>query len=145
MAKFVTTNMVRVNFSAKPEFFELLPLAALLQNNEIDEELANIATNLLVVLAQTMTIEKYIPCAIEAIRKVAKCPSWSARALIADFLPIFVFYNMATINAQKSWVVEVSSFAIYILINFTNTKLLLTQEYRKQEFLFNMSTCWIQK
>ncbi|KAJ8931970.1 hypothetical protein NQ314_015068 [Rhamnusium bicolor] len=101
--------MVRVNFSARPEFFKLLPLAALLQNSETDEELANIATNLLVVLAQTMTIEKYIPCAIDAIKKVAECPSWSARGVIAEFLPIFVFYNMATINAQKHWVLEVSS------------------------------------
>ncbi|XP_018576290.1 proteasome activator complex subunit 4 [Anoplophora glabripennis] len=115
VAKFVTTNMVRVNFSAKPEFFELLPLAALLQNNEIDEELANIATNLLVVLAQTMTIEKYIPCAIGAIRKVANCPSWSARALIAEFLPIFVFYNMATINAEKSWVLEIQAIVLELL------------------------------
>lgn len=124
MAKFVTTNMVRVNFSAKPEFFELLPLAALLQNNEIDEELANIATNLLVVLAQTMTIEKYIPCAIDAIRKVAKCPSWSARALIADFLPIFVFYNMATINARKSWVLEVSPLTIKKINTFYTVPIL---------------------
>ncbi|KAJ8924060.1 hypothetical protein NQ315_006837 [Exocentrus adspersus] len=115
VAKFITTTMVRVNFSAKPEFFELLPLAALLQNNELDEELASLSTNLLVVLAQTMTIEKYIPCAIEAIKKVAKCPSWSARALIADFLPIFVFYNMATINAQKVWVLEIQTIVLDLM------------------------------
>ncbi|KAJ8979647.1 hypothetical protein NQ317_001354 [Molorchus minor] len=115
VAKFVTTNMVRVNFSGRPEFFDLLSLAALLQNSEIDEELSNIATNLLVVLAQTMTVEKYIPCAIDAIKKVAKCPSWSARAVIADFLPIFIFYNMATINAQKAWGLEIQRIVLDLL------------------------------
>lgn len=99
--------MVGVNYSGRPEYFELLPIAALYQNNELDEELASLATNFLVVLAQTMTLAGYIPHAIEAFKRVAKCPSWSARAVLADFLPVFVFYNMATINAEKHWNQEV--------------------------------------
>lgn len=100
--------MVGVNYSARPEYFELLPIAALLQNNETDEELASLATNFLIVLAQTMTLAEYIPQALEAIKKVARCSSWLSRAVLADFLPVFVFYNMATINAEKVWNKEVS-------------------------------------
>ncbi|KAG5878460.1 hypothetical protein JTB14_022783 [Gonioctena quinquepunctata] len=106
VTKFMTTTMVRVNYSARPEFLELIPLAALFHNNEVDEELATLSTNLLVVLSETVTLPKYIPNAIRVIRKVAKCPSWSARALIAEFLPIYVFYNMAHFSARKDWVLE---------------------------------------
>lgn len=103
----VSKFMVRLSFSARPEFFELLPLAAVLQNYETDEEIATLATNLLVVLGNTMTLEKHIPNAIEAIREVVKCPLWSARLVIAEFFPIFVFYNMPTIHSNGEWVLQV--------------------------------------
>lgn len=108
--------MIGVNYAARPEYFNLLPIAALFHNNELDEELDSLATNLLVVLAQTMTLPKYIPNALEAFKKVAKCPSWSSRAVLADFLPVFIFFNMATINAEKQWNQEVCMFVSNSLV-----------------------------
>lgn len=129
------TNMVGVNYSARAEYFELLPLAALYQNNELDEELANLATNFLVVLAQTMTLAEYIPQAIEAIEKVAKCPSWSSRAVLADFIPVFVFYNMATINAEKQWNQQV----ILSILNNSGIRITYKFRFRSNPWLW---TCW---
>ena len=107
VAKFISTSLVRVNFAARPEFFKLLPLSAILQSYDTDEEVANLATNLLVVLAQTMTLEKNIPQAIASIADVVECPLWSSRSVISEFLPVFVFYNMATINSNRVWVFKV--------------------------------------
>ncbi|CAH1108407.1 unnamed protein product [Psylliodes chrysocephalus] len=115
VSKFVMTYMVRMNYSARKEFLELIPLAALFQNNEVDEELATLSTNLLVVLSETGTSPKYIPEAIDVIRRVAKSPSWSARAIIAEFLPIYIFYNMAAINSRLEWVKEIQSVVLELL------------------------------
>ncbi|CAH1169598.1 unnamed protein product [Phaedon cochleariae] len=115
VVKFTTTTMVRVNYSARPEFLSLIPLCALLQSNETDEELATMATNLLVVLSETVTLPRHMPDAIAVVKKVAGCPSWSARAVIAEFLPVYVFYNMATINARKDWVLEIQSVVLQLL------------------------------
>lgn len=103
----VSKFVARLGFSPRPEFFKLLPLAAVLQNYETDEEAATVATNLLVVLGNSVTLEKHIPNAIEAIREVVKCPLWSARLVIAEFFPIFVFYNMPTIHTKGEWVLQV--------------------------------------
>lgn len=115
IAKFAAMSLTRVNFASRPEYFELLPLSALLQNDEVDEELSTLATNLLVVLAQTMTLSESIPSVLAAIKKVAACPSWSARAIIAEFLPAFIFYNMATINSRKEWVQELQSVVLDLM------------------------------
>ncbi|CAG9857916.1 unnamed protein product [Phyllotreta striolata] len=115
VAKFVMTYMVRMNYSIRTEFLELIPLAALFQNNESDEELATVSTNLLVVLSETGTSPAYIPEAMAVIRKVARCPSWSARAIIAEFLPIYIFYNMAAINSRPEWVQEIQSIVLELL------------------------------
>ncbi|XP_060526500.1 proteasome activator complex subunit 4-like [Cylas formicarius] len=115
VSKFVSTSMVRANFAARPEFFKLLPLAAILQSYETDEEVSNLATNLIVVLAQTMTKELYLPYAIEAIKVISKCPLWSARSIGSEFIPIFIFYNMATINKNKKFVEEIQNIVLELL------------------------------
>ncbi|CAG9839520.1 unnamed protein product [Diabrotica balteata] len=115
VSKFVMTYMVRSNHSARKEFLELIPLAALFQNNEVDEELATLSTNLLVILSETGTSLTDIPDAIGVIKKVAGSPSWSARAVIAEFLPIYIFYNMAAINSRKEWVLEIQSIVLELL------------------------------
>ncbi|XP_056636067.1 proteasome activator complex subunit 4-like [Diorhabda sublineata] len=115
VSKFVMTYMVRMNYFARKEFLELIPLAALFQNNEADEELATLSTNLLVVLSETGTSPKHIPDAIDVIKRVSRCPSWSARAIIAEFLPIYTFYNMAAINSRREWVLEIQSIVLELL------------------------------
>ncbi|XP_066249765.1 proteasome activator complex subunit 4B-like [Euwallacea similis] len=115
VSKYMTISTVRMNYSARPQFWKLLPLAAVLQNYETDEEISTLATNLLVVLAQTMTVDNYIPDALAAIESVAHCPLWSARAVIAEFLPIFVFYNLPTLLTHSEWVLKVQNLVLILL------------------------------
>ncbi|XP_050294149.1 proteasome activator complex subunit 4B-like [Anthonomus grandis grandis] len=115
VAKFVMLTVVGRNFTARPEFHKLLPLVAVLQNYEIDEEVATLATNLIVVLGQTMTWKKYIPDSLEAIKKVVHCPLWSARAVLAEYLPVFLFYNMPTIHSNQEWVQKVQNLVLQLL------------------------------
>lgn len=51
-----------------------------------------------------------MPEIFTVVRKVISCPFWSARAVIADFMPVLVFHNMATIVSKKEWVQEVRGF-----------------------------------
>lgn len=112
-------SVVRVNYSTRPEFFKLLPLACVLQSEEVDEEIATISTNFLVALCETVTLPKYIPDLIDAIRQVSLCPFWSAREAIAEFISAFVFHNMATLNSRPEWVVQVNF--IHIIKKNTNS------------------------
>nr|CAH7732828.1 unnamed protein product [Callosobruchus chinensis] len=115
VARFVTTSLSRVNCATRAEFFELLPLSAILQNNEVDEELANVATNMMVILSQTLTVAEYIPDIIKAVKKVATCSSWTARALITEYLNAFIFFNMATVNSNKEWVLELENTVVDLM------------------------------
>lgn len=108
VAKYITASTVRMNTATVAEYFEIVPLCCVLQSNDTDDELAPICTNLLAVLAYTITVDKYMPAALDAIKIVANCPLWSARTVITEFLSVFVFHNMATIISSKSWVLEVS-------------------------------------
>ncbi|CAH1969247.1 unnamed protein product [Acanthoscelides obtectus] len=115
VTKFVTMSLSRVNCATRSEFFELLPLSAILQNNDVDEELANVATNMMVILAQTLTVAEYIPYILNAVKKVATCSSWTARALITEYLNVFIFFNMATINSNKEWVLELEKIVVDLM------------------------------
>jgi len=107
-------SITRLNYSTRTEYWTLFPLATILQNYETDEEISTLATNLLVSLGQTMTIQKYIPDALQTIEQVTHCPLWSARALVAEFLPCFVFYNMPTLQNNPEWVLKVSFLSVKI-------------------------------
>lgn len=97
-----------------PEYFQLLPLLCVLQNSDTDDELDSVCSNLLAVLAHPLILDCYIPPIIEAIKNVANCPFWSARAVIAEFLQVLVFYNMATIVSREEWVLEVKFSFVFI-------------------------------
>lgn len=107
VSKYVTGSIIRINYSVVPEHYELLSLACVLQSNDVDEELQKVCTNFLAVLAHTLVLDRYIPSALEAIRKVSVCPFWSARFAITEFIPVFVFHNMATIITKSDWIVQV--------------------------------------
>lgn len=115
VSKYVTSSVVRMNYSTLPEYFEILPLCCVLQSNDTDDEVAPICANLLAVLAYTVTIDKYMSAAIAAIKKVATCPFWSARAVITEFMSAFVFHNMATIISKKEWVLEIQQMVLELL------------------------------
>lgn len=94
-----------MNYSV--EHFKLLPLTCILQSNDTDDELGNLCTNLLATIAHSMIHGSCITEIFSVVRTVILCPFWSARAVIADFMPVLVFHNMATIASKKEWVEEV--------------------------------------
>lgn len=119
VSRYVTHSVVRLNFSTLPQFFDLLPLATALHTNDTDEEVVNCSINMLVVLAQVMSPIRNIPYGLEAIRKVAHGPFWSGRAVIAEFLAVFVFYNMPSFHSNAQWKNEVTiSICLNVLIGF---------------------------
>lgn len=105
VAKYATASVVRVNYSV--EHFKLIPLACILQNNDTDDELGNMCTSLLATIAHSVMQASSIPPLFSVVRKVVECPFWSARAVIADFLPVLVFHNMPIIISNKELVEEV--------------------------------------
>ena len=111
----MTSSVVRMNYSTLPEYFEVLPLCCVLQSNDTDDEVAPICSNLLAVLAYTITIDQVMPSALQAMRKVATCPFWSARAVITEFMSGFVFHNMATIISKKEWVLDIQQMVLELL------------------------------
>lgn len=111
VSKYITGSVTRMNYAAVPEHYELLPLACVLQSNETDDELTTVCSNLLAVMGHTLILEQYVPAALAAIKKVAECPFWSARAVIAEFIPVLVFHNFATIIVHQDWVLEVNDFS----------------------------------
>lgn len=104
----MTLSTARANHSVRPAFIKLLPLACILQSEEVDEEIASASTNYIAVLCQTAIQSVFIPNCIESIQEVACSPFWSARAAIAEFVSAFVFHNMAIINSNPEWVLQVS-------------------------------------
>lgn len=108
--------MSRSNYGAVKEFYQLFPLACLLQSYEADEELSIVCSSMLAILAQAFTLPRHMPAALEAIRSVVGSRSWSARAATAEYVQVFVFHNMATILSNDEWVLEVIIlFVIFIL------------------------------
>lgn len=107
VALYVMESVSHINYSAITEYYKLLPLACIFQSNETDEELENVSLSLLAMLSHTLTLKHHIPGALEAIQNVTRCPFWSARAAIAEFISVFVFHNMATLISKPEWVAQV--------------------------------------
>lgn len=107
MCKYVTGSIARINYVAVPEHYDMLPLACVLQSNDTDDELTLVCTNLLAVMGHTLIFKEYVPAVLKVINKVSICPFWSARAVIAEFIPVLVFHNFEIIFAQNQWVLEV--------------------------------------
>ncbi|KRT85387.1 hypothetical protein AMK59_1215, partial [Oryctes borbonicus] len=92
ISKYVTGSVARMNYSAVPEHYGILPLACILQNNDSDDELKTICSNFLAILGSTIILDKYVPAALSAANKVSICPSWSARSAIVEFISVLVFH-----------------------------------------------------
>lgn len=109
-----------VNYSVIREYYQLLPLACILQSNDVDEELANLSLGLLSILSHTITIDQNVPDALSAIDLVSSCPFWSARACVAEFISVFVFHNMATLITKNEWIDQVcylKTLPLFIIIS----------------------------
>ncbi|KAK4885236.1 hypothetical protein RN001_001507 [Aquatica leii] len=115
VSKYVTGSVTRRNYAAVPSHYELLPLACILQNNDNDEELSTICSNFLAVIGHSLILKEYIPAALAAIEKVSVCPFWSARAAIAEFIPVFVFHNFSTVIANEEWVDKIKMIVLQLL------------------------------
>ncbi|XP_022913061.1 proteasome activator complex subunit 4A-like [Onthophagus taurus] len=115
VVKYVTGSVARMNYSAVTEHYNLLPLACILQSNDTDDELKNLCCNLLAILGCTIILNKYLPAALEAAKIVSKCPFWSARSVIAEFISVLVFHNMAIFVANNEYIMEVQSIILNLL------------------------------
>ncbi|KAF5303620.1 hypothetical protein FQA39_LY09867 [Lamprigera yunnana] len=115
VSKYVSGSITRRNYAAVPSHYDLLPLTCVLQNNDGDEELTTICTNFLAVLAHSLILEDYISSALCAIEKVAVCPFWSARAAIAEFIPVLVFHNFSTIISGEEWIIRIQKVVLQLL------------------------------
>lgn len=115
VAKFVTTSVMQVNYSPAPEFYKLMPLACILQSNDVDDELETTRTCLLAALAHSLIPNKFIPSVIDILANIAICPFWNARATLAEFIQVFVFHNMATIVNNKDWVLKIQNLVLLLL------------------------------
>lgn len=105
---YITSSVSVLNYAVVPQYYQILPLTCILQSNDIDEELSSNCSNLLAMLAFTIVLEPYVPAALDAITEVANSPVWSARGVIAEFIPVFVFHNFATIISHEEWVLKVT-------------------------------------
>lgn len=63
-------SLLRVHYSALPEFFGLMPLIATMESYEADEELKKICKWTMASLAQSLTLPEYIPAALQAVHQV---------------------------------------------------------------------------
>lgn len=66
----MTNSVVRGCYSVVPEFWAFLPLVSLMENYEADDELNNICTAMLAVLAQSLVLPEFMPTALCAIQEV---------------------------------------------------------------------------
>ncbi|XP_017776330.1 PREDICTED: proteasome activator complex subunit 4-like isoform X2 [Nicrophorus vespilloides] len=115
VGKFAIGTIARINYSTLPEFVSLIPIACVLQSNEVDDELSLICNSILATFSNNMTLYKNIPNIISCIKDVSVCPFWSARAVIAEFIGVFVFHNMANIIMNKKWIDDIQEVAIKLL------------------------------
>lgn len=63
-------SLLRVQYSALPEFFGLMPLIAIMESYEADEELKKTCKWAMASLAQSLTLPEYIPAALQAVNQV---------------------------------------------------------------------------
>lgn len=103
----MTGSATRIIPSAAPEHYQLLALTCVLQNNDTDDELSSVCSNLLAVLGHTVVLDTYVPSFLAALKKASECKLWSARAVVAEFIPVIVFHNFSTIITNDHWVKEV--------------------------------------
>lgn len=103
VCKWIVGSISRTNFGAVAEYYELFPLACLLQSYESDEELSSVCDSMLALLAQSLTLRAHMPAALTAIEQVAASSSWSARAACAEFLQVFVVDDNIHYDGYICW------------------------------------------
>ncbi|KAF5308174.1 hypothetical protein FQR65_LT06354 [Abscondita terminalis] len=114
----ITNQMQLIHLNGndeKDDIIRLFKTACILQNNDSDEELSTICTSFLAVMGHSLILEEYIPAALAAIETVSVCPFWSARAAIAEFIPVLVFHNFSTIIANENWVAQIKRIVLQLL------------------------------
>ncbi|XP_015588278.1 proteasome activator complex subunit 4B [Cephus cinctus] len=104
ICKWLIGSISRSQYGALPGFYELFPIVCQLENCETDEELSKTSSGTLAVLAQALTLPRYINVALETVIKVSKNGSWWARATCLEYLQVFVFHNMSIVLSNSMWV-----------------------------------------
>lgn len=115
VAKYITSSTVHSSQASPADHYRLLPLATVLQTNEVDEELQSVSINLLAVLGYNPVLDRYIPKILDIVDEASQCRLWSSRAALAEFLPVLVFHNMATIQTRVEWVDRIIEIMLRLL------------------------------
>lgn len=102
-------SLLRVHYSALPEFFGLMPLIAIMENYEADEELKKICKWTMASLAQSLTLPEYIPAALQAIHQVVsilQCTFvliiWIIKFKVICLLMTYLHIYVVNINVSRS-------------------------------------------
>ncbi|KAG8223216.1 hypothetical protein J437_LFUL003567 [Ladona fulva] len=112
VCKWITCSSTRAVYGARKEFYSFFPLICQMESYDVDEDLVSTCTVTLANLSHSLLLPQLVPTALSAIRQVAQCSSWWARATVLDYLQVLVFHNMATVMSQDSWVAEVTSLVL---------------------------------
>lgn len=115
ICKWITSSLVRSNFSATPEFYQIFPVICQLENSETDEELSKSCLCTLAYLAQAYTLPEVMPIALTSVKTISEHISWSIRFISLEFLQVLVFHNMGIILSNVSWVDSVKSIVLRLL------------------------------
>lgn len=115
VARYVVNSVMQLSYGAVPEFYKLLPLATVLQGNDLNDELESVCSCLLAVLSNSLTLGKHVPELLDSLKVISECPFWSAREVVPEFMQVFVFHNMATIVSQPQWIEAIQSNVLHLL------------------------------
>ncbi|XP_003702630.2 proteasome activator complex subunit 4A [Megachile rotundata] len=109
------TRIDSLLFLLPPEFYQIFPIIYQLENCATDEELKKSCKSALAVYAQSFTLPRNVPVALEAIEKMSKHTSWWTRSACLELLQTWVFHNMGTLLSDLSWINCVKDIVLRLL------------------------------
>lgn len=115
ICKWLVASAYRLLCGTLSDFYELFPIACLMETCETDEELSKNCSCALAVLAQTLTPPRDMHVGLNAVKKMSRSTSWSARAAVLTFLEVHVFYNMGVILSNQEFVDSVLGIVLELL------------------------------
>ncbi|XP_043485466.1 proteasome activator complex subunit 4A-like [Polistes fuscatus] len=115
ICKWIAHFVYKSPSGALPEFYQLFPIICQMENYETDDELVQICTNSLSLLAQSVILPNDMPTVLDAIVKMSTNLSWSARDTCLEFLQTSIFYNMSIVLMKDEWVNCIKNVVINLL------------------------------
>ncbi|XP_039282651.1 proteasome activator complex subunit 4 isoform X2 [Nilaparvata lugens] len=113
--RWVIGSLSRGKMSSLADYWQLLPLVCLMENDETDDELYQVCKHYLAALSQSLVPRHHMSSAVDAISKVSTSKSWSVRKTCLQFMQVFIFHNMATLASNDCWVSEIKTIVLSLL------------------------------